>query len=59
LLLRRVKRGEAGVCPLDAPPLRLADLGLVLLLTAPMWTAVALLSYWFWSRNLTLLSILF
>lgn len=59
LLVRRVKRGEAGVCPLEAPSLSLADLGLILLLTAPVWTAVALLSYWFWSRNLTLLSILF
>ena len=59
LMVRRVKRGEAGFCPLEAPPLSLADLGLVLLLTMPMWTAVTLLSYWFWSRNLTLLSILF
>lgn len=59
LLVRRVKRGKAGVCPLEAPSLTLVDLGLVLLLTTPMWTAVALLSYWFWSRDLTLLSILF
>lgn len=59
LMVRRVKRGEAGACPLEAPPFRLADLGLVLLLAAPIWIAVASVSYWFWSRNFTLLSILF
>ncbi|MGE3153288.1 MAG: DUF4112 domain-containing protein [Nitrospiraceae bacterium] len=59
LLVRRVKRGEAGVCPLEAPALSLVDLGLVLLVTGPVWVAVAALTYWFWSRNLTLLSILF
>ncbi|MEX5212963.1 MAG: hypothetical protein NW703_02255, partial [Nitrospiraceae bacterium] len=59
LLVRRVRRGEAGVCPLEAPALSLVDLGLVLLVTGPVWAAVGALSYWFWSRNLTLLSILF
>jgi hypothetical protein len=59
LMVRRVKRGEAGACPLDAPRLRLADLGLVLLLTTPILMVVVSVSYWFWSRNFTLLSILF
>jgi hypothetical protein len=59
LLVRRVKRGEAGVCLLEAPALSFADLGLVLLLAAPVWAAVAALNYWLWSRDLTLLRILF
>lgn len=57
LMVRAVKRGEEGACPLVVPSLSLLDLGLVLILTAPI-VVVGYVSLWLWERGFSILSVL-
>ena len=57
LMVHAVKRGEEGACPLAVPSLSLFDLGLVLILTAPI-IIVGYVSLWLWERGFSILSFL-
>jgi len=59
LLVRTVKQGEGRACPMVAPSLKLADVGLVSALTAPVALLAGLIGWWFWKRNMSLISFLF
>lgn len=58
LMVRAVKGGEAGTCPLVVPSLGLLDVGLVLILTAPTVVVVGYVSLWLLERGFSILSIL-
>jgi hypothetical protein len=59
LLLRMVKAGAEGSCPLEATPLKAADLLILALLEIPIIGMVLLVSLWFWEQNISYVSILF
>lgn len=56
LMLRAVKRGEEGTCPLAVPSLGLLDVGLVLILTAPTVVVAGFVSLWLLERGFSILS---
>jgi hypothetical protein len=59
LLVRTLKQGEGRVCPIVAPSLKLADVGLVGALTAPIALLAGYIGWWFWERHISLISFLF
>lgn len=57
LLLRAVKRGADGQCVLAAHPITLRDLAGLIALILPMLAVIGLVSAWFWSHNISYLSL--
>jgi hypothetical protein len=58
-LLRTVKRGEEGACPLTTRPLSIRDIVGLAALILPTVVLVAVVSLWFWERNVSYLSLFF
>ncbi|HET9866084.1 MAG TPA: DUF4112 domain-containing protein, partial [Nitrospira sp.] len=59
LLVRAVKRGEDGQCPLTTTALSIRDITALALLIAPTVLLVLAVGLWFWERDLSLLSLLY
>lgn len=59
LLLRTVRAGEEGRCPLQAFRLTPVDLLMLGLLVLPTVSLVLLISFWFWEHNISYLSLFF
>ena len=59
LLVRAVKRGEDGQCPLTTTALSIRDIAALALLIAPTVLLVLAVGLWFWERDLSLLSLLY
>ena len=59
LLVRSIKRGEDGTCPLTTPPLTVRDVLALGLLLGPILTVVGAASFWFWDHNMSLVTILY
>jgi hypothetical protein len=59
LLVRTIKQGEGRACPIVAPSLTLADIGLVSALTVPIALLAGSIGWWLWERNISLISFLF
>src|SRR5262245_27052901 len=52
LLLRAVKRGKQGACPLTTHPLTIQDLASLAILILPAIALIGFLSFWFWEHNI-------
>ncbi|MBI4402197.1 MAG: DUF4112 domain-containing protein [Nitrospirae bacterium] len=59
LLVRAVARGDEGECDIVASSLTIFDVGLVLLMTAPIVVLVGYVSLWLWESDVSFLSFLF
>ena len=59
LLVRTLKHGQGKACQITAPSLRLLDLGVVFLLTAPIALLTGLVSWWLWKRDISLIRFFF
>lgn len=59
LLLRAIKRGEDGRCPLTTQSLTLLDAAALAALILPMLALVGLISLWFWEQNLSYMSLFY
>ncbi len=59
LMLRTIKSGREGNCPLTARPLTLYDVAGLAVLLVPIIVLVTVLSSWFWSHNISYVSLLF
>lgn len=59
LLLRAVKQGEGGTCALTAHSISLRDLAALAAMILPTVALVAFISFWFWDRNISYMSLFF
>lgn len=59
LLLRAVKRGADGQCPLTARGITFRDVAGLTALLVPMLAVIGLVSAWFWIHNISYLSLFF
>ena len=59
LLVRSIKRGEAGHCDLVTKPLSVGDLSALALLILPIILLVLAASLWFWNHEASLLTLLY
>jgi hypothetical protein len=59
LLLRAVKHGEQGACPVTIHSLTIRDLAGLAVLIVPMVVLIVLVSLWFWNHNVSYLSLFF
>ncbi len=59
LLLRAVKRGDHGACPMTAQALTIGDLAGLAILILPAVALTGLVSLWFWDQNVSYFSLLF
>jgi hypothetical protein len=59
LLLRAVKHGEQGACPLTPHPITLWDAVVLFCLSIPTTAIVLITSLWFWDHNISYMSLLF
>lgn len=59
LLLREVKHGAQGACPLTPHPITLWDAAVLACLSIPTTVIVFLISLWFWDHNVSYMSLLF
>ena len=58
-LVRALKQGEGSACQIVAPPLNLLDVVLVCAWTAPIALLAGLVGWWFWEKDISLISFLF
>ncbi len=58
-LLRTVKQGEAGACPLAPSPLRVTDIAFPLALITPAIAMIFVLGLWLWEHDLSFVSVFF
>jgi hypothetical protein len=59
LMLRAVKKGDAGACPLVHSPLTVRDMAGLFLLIVPTLLVIAFGSWWFWDHNISYVSFFF
>lgn len=59
LLVRVLKQGEGSACQIAAPTLNFIDVGLVGALTAPIALLAGFVGWWFWERDISLISFFF
>lgn len=59
LMLRTIKGGKEGNCPLMTRPLTLYDVAGLAILIVPVIVLVTVLSSWFWNHNISYVSLLF
>jgi Domain of unknown function (DUF4112) len=59
LMLRTIKGGKEGNCPLTTRQLTLHDVAGLVILIVPLIILVTVLSAWFWSHNISYVSLLF
>jgi len=59
LLLRTIKGGNEGACPLTIRTLTLYDVAGLALLIGPIIVLITLLSSWFWNHNISFISFFF
>lgn len=59
LLLRTIKGGKEGHCPLTTRPLTVYDLAGLAILIVPVIVLITALSSWFWNHNISYVSLLF
>ena len=59
LMLRTIKGGKEGNCPLTTRKLTLYDAAGLGILILPVIVLVTVLSYWFWNHNISYVSLLF
>ena len=59
LLLRTIKAGKEGNCPLTTRTLTLYDMAGLVILLVPIIVLVVVLSSWFWNHNISYVSLLF
>jgi hypothetical protein len=56
LLLRAVKEGDQGACPLVHSPLTIRDVAGLFLFIVPTLLVIALASWWFWDHTISYVS---
>jgi hypothetical protein len=59
LLLRTIKAGKEGNCPLRTRTLTLYDFAGLAILIVPVIVLITVLSSWFWNHNISYVSLLF
>lgn len=59
LLLRAIKAGKEGNCPLTTRTLTLYDVAGLAILIVPVIVLISVLSAWFWNHNISYVSLLF
>jgi len=59
LLLRTIKAGHDGNCPVTIRALTLYDVVALAILLVPVIVLISMLSSWFWNHNISYLSLLF
>jgi len=59
LLLRTIKHGEEGKCPLTTHPLKIQDMAGLAGLLLPIIALVGIVSFWFLEHNISYNSIFF
>ena len=59
LLVRSIKHGHDGECPLEAKPLSAADLSALALLLLPTIVLVAVVGVWLWNHEFSLLTLIY
>jgi hypothetical protein len=59
LLIRTVKHGKDGACPLTTRQLRVQDVVGLAILILPTIALVVLVGFWFWDHNISYVSIFF
>jgi len=59
LLLRAVKRGEDGTCPLTTHRLTILDMAGLAALSLSIMALVCFVSFWFWKRDISYVSLFF
>jgi hypothetical protein len=59
LLLRTVKAGKEGACPLTVRRLTLFDIAGLAILIVPIIVVAGLLGAWFWNHNISYISLFF
>ena len=59
LMLRTIKTGKEGTCPLATRTLTLYDVAGLAVLIVPIIALVIVLSSWFWNHNISYVSVLF
>lgn len=59
LLLRTIKAGKEGNCPLTSRTLTLYDVAGLAILIVPIIVLASVLSAWFWNHNISYVSLLF
>lgn len=58
-MLREVKHGQEGACPLEPRSIGVLDILAVLLLVGPPVAVIGLTSWWFWEKDISLVTLLF
>lgn len=59
LLVRSIKHGDDGECPLEAKPLSATDLSALALLLLPTIVLVAGVGVWLWNHEFSLLTLIY
>lgn len=59
LLVRSIKHGDDGECPLEAKPLSATDLSALALLLLPTIVLVAVVGVWLWNHEFSLLTLIY
>jgi hypothetical protein len=59
LLVRSIKHGDDGECPLEAKPLSATDLSALTLLLLPTIVLVAVVGVWLWNHEFSLLTLMY
>lgn len=59
LLVRSIKHGDDGECPLEAKPLSATDLSALALLLLPTIVLVAVVGIWLWNHEFSLLTLMY
>ena len=59
VLVSALKKKEGIACPITAPSVSLLDVGVVCGMTAPVAVLAGFVGWWFWQRNLSLISVFF
>jgi hypothetical protein len=59
LLVRSIKHGDDGECPLEAKPLSATDLSALALLLLPTIVLVAVVGVWLWNHEFSLLTLMY
>jgi hypothetical protein len=59
LMLRAVKEGEEGACPLVPSPMTMRDVAGLFLFIVPTVLVIVIVSWWFWERNISYIYVFF
>ena len=59
LLVRSIKHGDDGECPLEAKPLSATDISALALLILPTIVLVAVVGVWLWNHEFSLLTFMY